>query len=377
MFAARWDEVLAAAVRIGHTLAAECSHEGAAAGTMRLSAINKLAMRLGRTAVRLLRDVPNWPGEYFGAPPIVVLSFNRPHYLRPTLESLRQQEPGIDPDRVHLFQDGAVNRYSGVRYADDGAIEACVALLKEIFPRGHVHASTANIGTCENFLRAERFAFETLKAPVAYFFEDDLVLSPHYVAALDVLRRALCGRRVGYFNACGSFGSPLAEQSARHDQLIDMGHLWGFGLKRSHWLAMQPRLAPYHALVVGRDYRQGPRDAIQAYFRTLGLSMEATSQDAAKVLVTQSLGSWQASTFPCFARYIGKEGLHFTEAKFERYGLHNTVVYPDPLREVRVSRQAIRSGLKNRRRAFKRLLRAHLRREQRRAEAASQTARQA
>jgi hypothetical protein len=64
-----------------------------------------------------------------------------------------------------------------------------------------------NIGICENFLRAEQFAFMTLKAPVAYFFEVDLVLSPHYLSALDVLRRALCGRRVGYFSACGSFAS--------------------------------------------------------------------------------------------------------------------------------------------------------------------------
>ncbi|HEU4825046.1 MAG TPA: hypothetical protein VFS85_01120, partial [Dongiaceae bacterium] len=109
---------------------------------------------------------------------------------------MQRQRPGIDPDRIHLFQDGAVNRYSGVRYADDSAIEACVRLFREVFPRGHVHASVPNIGTCENFLRAERFAFVTLKAPVAYFFEDDLVLSPHYVSALDVLRRALCGRRV-------------------------------------------------------------------------------------------------------------------------------------------------------------------------------------
>jgi len=127
-------------------------------------------------------------------------------------------------------------------------------------------------------------------------------------------------------------------------------------------------------MVIGRDYRSRSRDEIHAYFRTLGLSTEATSQDAAKALVTHSLGSWQASTFPCFARYIGKDGMHFTETTFERYGLHNTVVYPHPLRAVRVSRQAVRLGLKARRRAFKRVLRAQLRRQQRRAEAASSVA---
>lgn len=339
---------------------------------MKLRTIGKLGSRL----VRVLRDAPNWPGEYFSTPPIMVLSFNRPHYLRPTLESLRDQAPSLDPDRVHLFQDGAVSLHSGVRYADDAAIEECIRIFREIFPRGHLHLNAANLGTCENFLRAERVAFEALKAPVAYFFEDDLVLSPHYLAALDLLRRALCGRRVGYFNACGSFASPLAEQAARHDQLIDMGHLWGFGLKRSHWLAMQPKLAPYYDLVIGRDYRSRPHPAIHAYFRTLGLSTEATSQDAAKALVTQSLGSWRASTFPCLAQYIGKHGIHFTAATFEWLGLHNTVVYPYPLRELRVSRRAIRSRLKDRRRAFKLSFRKQLRQLRRRAATAASAGRQ-
>jgi hypothetical protein len=327
----------------------------------KLGVLGRAAVRSARTAVRLLRYLPSWPGEYFATPPVIVLSFNRPHYLRPVLESLRHQEPRIDPHRIHLFQDGAVNLYSGVRYAEDDAIEACIRLFREIFPGGHVHASAPNIGICENFLRAERFAFTTLTAPVAYFFEDDLVLSPHYVAALDTLRRALCGRRVGYFNACGSFASELAEQTARQHELIEMGHLWGFGLKRSHWRAVQATLEPYYRLVTGRDYRDRPHDAIRAFFRTLGISQGATSQDAAKAIASQALGSWQASTFACFAQYIGKQGTHFTEAAFERFGLHKTIVFPGPLRRVRVSRARVKSGLKHRRKVYGRIFRAQRR----------------
>ncbi|HET6619947.1 MAG TPA: glycosyltransferase family A protein [Dongiaceae bacterium] len=309
----------------------------------------------------MARDLPHWPGEYFAKPPIIVLSFNRPHYLGPTLESLRRQRPDIDPDRIHLFQDGAVNLYSGVRYADDAGVEACIRLFRQAFPRGHVHASAPNIGICENFLRAERFAFLTLKAPVAYFFEDDLVLSPNYVSALDVLRRALCGRRVGYFNACGSFASGLAEQTARQDELIDMGHLWGFGLKRSHWRAMQDKLEPYYRLVAGRDYRDRPHDAIRAFYRTLGISQAASSQDAAKTIVSQALGSWQASTFACFAQYIGRQGTHFTEATFERLGLHKTTLFPGALHRVRVSHARVKSGLKHRQRVYRRFYRDQIR----------------
>ena len=326
-----------------------------------LGRLHRATTRSARTAIRLARDLPHWPGEYFAKPPIIILSFNRPHYLGPTLESLRHQRPGIDADRIHLFQDGAVNRYSGVRYADDTAIEACICLFREAFPRGHVHASVPNIGICENFLRAEQFAFVTLKAPVAYFFEDDLVLSPHYVSALDVLRRALCGRRIGYFNACGSFASGLAEQTARQHELIDMGHLWGFGLKRSHWRAMQDKLEPYYRLVAGRDYRDRPHDAIRAFYRTLGISQGPTSQDAAKAIASQALGSWQASTFACFAQYIGKQGTHFTKTAFELHGFHKTILFPGELRHVTISRARVKSGLKHRQSVYRRVFREQLR----------------
>jgi len=315
----------------------------------------KSGVRVGRTALRLFAEFLGCPGEYCCTPPVIVLAFNRPHYLQPTLESLRNQTPPVDERRIHLFQDGAVNLYSGKRYSDDATVQQCIEIFRCIFPGGQVHASSPNIGICENFLRAERFAFETLKAPVAYFFEDDMVLSRHYVSALDTLRRALCGRRVGYFNACGSFRSTVEEQSARRTELIDMGHLWAFGLKRSHWQAMQPKLASYYKLVVGRDYMQRPHRKIRARFRKWGISHPASSQDAAKTIATHILGNWQASSFPCLAQYIGKQGVHFNEALFEGFGLHQTNLYPGELPRPRISRQVIRAGIKERQIAFKRV----------------------
>src|SRR5262245_31156811 len=103
--------------------------------------------------------------------PILVLSFNRPHYLSPVLEALAAQA-GLAAERVHLFQDGAVNAYSGRVAARREDVDACVALFRRRFPGGHVHLAPANIGIAENFLRAERFAFEELGAECAYFFED-------------------------------------------------------------------------------------------------------------------------------------------------------------------------------------------------------------
>ena len=45
--------------------------------------------------------------------PIIIMSFNRPQFLGPDLGSLKGQRPDtLEGREIHLFQDGAVNRYS-------------------------------------------------------------------------------------------------------------------------------------------------------------------------------------------------------------------------------------------------------------------------
>ncbi len=90
--------------------------------------------------------------------PLAIMSFDRPAFLEQVLESLKAQRGGaMDGREVHLFQDGAVNRYSGITYADAADIDKCVAIFHAAFPGGKVHRSEDNIGVCENFLRAEEY----------------------------------------------------------------------------------------------------------------------------------------------------------------------------------------------------------------------------
>jgi hypothetical protein len=283
-------------------------------------------------------------GEILCSPPIAVISFNRPDYVGQLLASLAAQQPAIRPARVHLFQDGAVNRYSGIRYAADADIAASLAVFREYFPQGHVHASPDNIGITENILRAETLFFEELRAPVGYFFEDDLVLSPHYVAALDLMRRAFARfDRIGYFNANGAYGASLDQQRSNAGKLIFMGHFWGFALKRSHWLCMQPYLADYHRLAIGRDERIAPREDIRALFRSWGKTETHphTGQDSARDLATHLLRRWRASCYPALGRYIGVEGEHFTPELFARFGFDKTAIYPEPLGRLDLRRDEV------------------------------------
>lgn len=300
-----------------------------------------------------------WLGEVLCTPPIAVISFNRPGYLRQLLASLAAQQPAIDQRRVHLFQDGAVNRYSGIRYAEDRDIDASLSVFREYFPRGHVHASTVNIGITENIRRAEELVFAGLRAPVGYFFEDDLVVSPHYIAALDRMRRAFARfDRIVYYNANGALGATLEQQRNNARKLTFMGHFWGFALKRSHWLRMQPFLDDYHRVVTGRDERAAPRAEIRALFRTWGKTQTHphTSQDSARDLVTHLLGLWRASCYLALGRYIGADGVHFTPKLFHELGFDKTVVYPDPLGDLDLRRdeidRAIEASLASRSKIF-------------------------
>jgi GT2 family glycosyltransferase len=118
--------------------------------------------------------------------PIAVMSFDRPHYLESVLRSLRAQAVPIAATEIFLFQDGYRSRY-GHDLTDPRRVERCLELFETIFPGGKALSSTENLGVAFNFARAEDYFFEELGAEAAFFFEDDLVLSPHYLTALGAL----------------------------------------------------------------------------------------------------------------------------------------------------------------------------------------------
>jgi hypothetical protein len=261
------------------------------------------------------------------------MAFNRPALLKPVLESLRaQQGAEIEKRQIHLFQDGAVNKYSRMRYAEDADIAASIAVFQSIFPSGIIHASPQNIGVCENFLRAEEFLFTELGAECAYFFEDDMVLSPAYLAMMDRLQWYSRGARmVAYFAAYGDYYASPEEIAARRDQCITLDHHWGFGLFRHHWSRIRNQLADYYAIVLGTDYSRRDHHAIYDMYRNLGACPRGSSQDAAKAFFSAQLGLWRCRTVLPFARYTGKEGAHMSTEQFNALGFDRTIVATEPL----------------------------------------------
>jgi GT2 family glycosyltransferase len=240
--------------------------------------------------------------------PIAVISFNRPDYLEQVLDSLAKQEPPIDSP-IALFQDGVVNPISGNRYGDDSLPERNVTMFMERFPRGRVFRSPCNLGVALNYDRAERWLFEEQEAEAGMIFEDDMILSPHYVRTLEaMLQMALKDGQVSYVACYGDEHKPSAEQNPTGYSPLRFN--WAFGLTRQHWLANKPRVDAYLEIARTFDYRIRDIKALKKLYQSWGIEMRFTTQDVVKTAVCCLNGSVKLNTRARFGAYIGSQGLH-------------------------------------------------------------------
>jgi hypothetical protein len=267
--------------------------------------------------------------------PIAILSFDRPDYLQRVLLSLRPQVS--EENRIWLFQDGAWNRYSKQQKAEPGKIDACIKIFRNIIPWGIVRRSKHNIGIAENYERAEQEIFGRLGATEGLFLEDDLVLSPNYLAVIRMLLDlAHRDPRISYVSAYGNFWADPAAQMARARDLIHMHENWGWAQTRDAWRAERAFRSQYFALVRGKDYVQRDNDAIVRFYRERGWHTKITGQDGSRWIASLELGRVRLTTFPCHALYIGRTGIHGTPEFYERVGFASAQLFagapapPDP-----------------------------------------------
>ncbi|WP_395447297.1 hypothetical protein ACHMW7_20235 [Aminobacter sp. UC22_36] len=258
--------------------------------------------------------------------PIAILSFDRPHYLRRTLHSLRSQIS--EADRVILFQDGSWNGWSHRNKGEPRDIGQCVSIFQRIIPWGEVQQAPENLGIALNYERAERHLFEDISAEKALFLEDDLVLSPNYLGVIQqLLAIAERDHRIGYVSAYGNLWASQSEQQARSHELIPMHENWGAATTRRAWLAERQFRQAYLALVESCDYSERDHAAIKEFYARRGWTSGTTSQDAARWIACLERGEVRISSFACHARYIGEHGEHFTPRQFKASKLGNTVMF--------------------------------------------------
>jgi glycosyltransferase involved in cell wall biosynthesis len=270
---------------------------------------------------------------YLNGAPILILAFNRPEYLGKVLASLKNQKGAkVEDSQVHLLLDGAVNEFSGVKYAEDREIDLSEKEFVKYFPQGKIHRSKTNIGVAKNFARAEEIAFLHTKSDMALFFEDDLELGPAYLSVMQKLATiASQNPMIGYFAAYGTPSQSENDQRRYASDVQALDHHWAFGLTRRQWERSKPLVDQYLRLVENVDYRKRDDQAIAALLRSWGLATPGASQDAIKAAACYITGGVKINTLSSYGRYIGEKGLNFSPRLFAEMGFNNAVALEDDL----------------------------------------------
>ncbi len=257
--------------------------------------------------------------------PVVILSYNRPFYLEQVLLSIKLQKKVKNKKfEFFLFQDVPPFEYD----FDKEKVYRCESIFKTLFPKGKILRANGHQGIDFNYNRAENYVFSFLKSPLAFFFEDDLVLNSNYFEILDKLSQlAMENSIIGTVTAAGSlYTLPLKEQKAKRSELCNAGFSWGFALTRKHWVERKLYTDKYLEIVNFNRYTYRDTQKIWQLYESLGFGKFPTSQDRAKSLITNYLGRLRLSTNTINAKYIGEQGVHFTKDLFSLRGFNEQVV---------------------------------------------------
>lgn len=263
--------------------------------------------------------------------PILIVSYNRPNYLKQLVASLvpALDRPAQRGRRVVLFQDAAYSDYFGRNKTDPALIEQCREVFRDAFPTGPIIDAASNLGIAANIDRAERYAFVDGDETAAVVFEDDLVVAPRYFDAMDaLLELALADERIGMVAAYGSNAvASIAGQAQSRRRLGRMHHNWGYGITRRHWLERDALVRPYLDAIAPYDYMDRPYVPVLDFYRRHGLPALASNQDLFKNLATNLLGRARVTSVTVNARYVGDQGEHFTPELFASIGFDRTNVF--------------------------------------------------
>lgn len=258
------------------------------------------------------------------------MSYNRPHYLKEVLESLKSQNLYHDDLDITLFQDYPVedeNLNKNIILFDE-----CINIFKEFFPKGNLQVAKNNLGVALNFNRAEKSSFEKKKVDFCIFLEDDLILRPKYLnMMLRLWSYVENNPQIGLFSCYGHLTLDEAEMIRRKSEIQGLEHHWAFAMTKFAYFNIRKYLNQYISIVGSVPYRN--RDLklqeISGYFRNMGLGLPATSQDAAKSMFLHLVGMIKINTVKCYGEYIGRAGLHLTEEEFIRQGFAKTIFIDD------------------------------------------------
>jgi len=271
---------------------------------------------------------------------ITVRSFRRPDYLKQCLESLGNNSD-LDVD-FFFFQDGAVNPFSGIRYATDKEVKASLKVFQDSkLPNKTIFVSQYNLGPIIRNRLQLGYVFPLYEYGV--FVDNDLVFNKYYIKTLKVLFEQFKNSDAGSIQTSFRFrgnNSQSLEDAVELENKVTNGfsHRWELGLWRETWEKVKPIIAPYFELTARVDFREFLYNAsiykdirnkcrdIYGCQHTVG---GTPTEDYVLEKAIEKAGYKGLHTLTLRHKTIGEEGMfsfratRFKDGKFGKVKLHN------------------------------------------------------
>ena len=118
-----------------------------------------------------------------------IISWNRPQYLKQLIESLEINDCSeVD---FHLFQDGAVCKFTGKKLTEPSKITESVRVFSDSkLPNKYYHIRDNNVSNAINQFEAMRTIYKHY--PHFIFLENDVIVSPNFIT---IMRKLLVNLR--------------------------------------------------------------------------------------------------------------------------------------------------------------------------------------
>ena len=248
----------------------------------------------------------------------VVFAFRRPDYLGQVLDSLEANEEAYDIP-WYAFLDGAVNKISGNRYAEDVDIDMCYQLLLDSPLNFKIKVNDYNKCIARQKHAAHRLYEEH---DALYFFEDDMILSPYYLRLLRIALEQFPLHAI------------LLHQDKRKGKLnrltnCGIARVWGYGMTRELYRKIEEDWNRYHKGISQVDYLL--RTSIKDFKKNLDI--EWHSHDINITRLSRRHGD--GKLWPEISRgyYVGRKGaIAFrTDQTWFKRGMHQQrrrILYP-------------------------------------------------
>jgi len=253
-----------------------------------------------------------------------IFTFNRPHYLKRLLQSMRTQVDPGDYD-VHFFCDGAINIHNRQKRAEQKDIDATIAVAKAEVPvenfRAHVQPKNRGIAVQQY----EAYNYLAKGYDYAIWLDDDVELGPYWFRTARLMADELEKHQnwvsaSPMFTKCCAKGTEFTSLSK-----YKVGNFpWiGFIMDMRMWPELRAVYQDYYDLVKDRDYRSRPHEKIRALYKKHGYEKPHSSQDAGKEMSIRRLGWRRIKMLVNRGRYIGEHGEHGRPDNYRAQGWQN------------------------------------------------------